>query len=132
LQLRLHLLQKQPRRLEDILKRLGQRIRQIRVSRGFTSQEALAGFLKMHRTFIGHLETGRKDFRVTTLIRVAAALDVSLSDLFADVDTAERPKGARHAKGSAGQFALLKEISVLEDSVRRLKGLVRPAKVKRP
>lgn len=117
--------------MEDILKRLGQRIRQIRVSRGFTSQEALAGFLKMHRTFIGHLETGRKDFRVTTLIRVAAALDVSLSDLFADVDTAERPKGARHAKGNAGQFALLKEISVLEDSVRRLKGLVRPAKVKR-
>ena len=117
--------------MEDILKRLGERIRDIRMSRGFASQEALAAFMKKHRTFIGHLETGRKDFRVTTMIRVAAALNVSLSELFAGVDTGEKPKAKRGDKGAAGQFAMLKELSVLEDSVQRLKGLVKPAKPKR-
>jgi transcriptional regulator with XRE-family HTH domain len=50
-------------------------------------QEALADYLKMHRTFIGHLETGRKDFRLTTLIRVAEALGVPLSELFTGLES---------------------------------------------
>jgi transcriptional regulator with XRE-family HTH domain len=57
--------------VDDILKRLGLRIREIRVQRGFASQEAFADYCKMHRTFLGHLETGRKDFRLSTLIRVS-------------------------------------------------------------
>jgi transcriptional regulator with XRE-family HTH domain len=63
--------------VEDYLRRLGRRIRELRIERGFGSQEDFADYLKMHRTFIGHLETGRKDFRVTTVIRVAEALGVT-------------------------------------------------------
>ena len=55
--------------MEDTLRRLGQRIRELRIARGFKSQEEFADYCKMHRTFLGHLETGRKDFRLTTVIR---------------------------------------------------------------
>ena len=108
--------------MDDILRRLGERIREIRVRQGFTSQDSLADFVKMHRTFIGHLETGRKDFRLTTIIRLAAALDVPLSELFAGVETGGTP-AKTDAKRRAGPDAqaILLEIDVLERSLRKLK-----------
>ena len=66
------------------MRRLGERIRQVRTQRGFASQEALADYVKMHRTFIGHLETGRKDFRLTTIIRIAQALEEGFTILTSD------------------------------------------------
>jgi len=68
--------------VEEILKRLGNRIRDIRIKRGFRSQEEFADYCKLHRTFIGHLETGRKDFRLTTIIRVAEVLGVTMQELY--------------------------------------------------
>jgi transcriptional regulator with XRE-family HTH domain len=86
--------------VEEILRRLGQRIRELRRERGFTSQDTLADYLKMHRTFIGHLETGRKDFRMTTMIRVAEALGVTLSELFVGIEAGEP---FRHTHGRKRQ-----------------------------
>lgn len=56
--------------MEDILRRLGKHTREIRIQRGFGSQEEFVDYCKMHRTFLGHLETERKDSRLTTIIRV--------------------------------------------------------------
>jgi transcriptional regulator with XRE-family HTH domain len=113
--------------MDDILRRLGKRIRQIRIERGFASQEAFADYLGIHRTFMGHLETGRKDFRLTTLIRVANALGVTLSDLFSGLEsgtaTAARARKAPAAKGNVDRSKVLKEVASLERTVRNLKGI---------
>lgn len=111
--------------VEDTLKRLGQRIREIRIQRGFASQEALAEYLKVHRTFVGHLETGRKDFRMTTIIRTAEALGVTLSELFDGMDAGQPFKTKRTGqRGAQARVTLLKELSVLEHSVQKLKELL--------
>jgi transcriptional regulator with XRE-family HTH domain len=110
--------------VDKTLQRLGQRIREIRIQKGFASQEALAAYLKMHRTFVGHLETGRKDFRMTTVIRIAEAFNVSLAELFAGVETGEPFKAKRSQRsGTTAQYPLLKEVAVLEGVVQNLKQL---------
>src|SRR5260370_34454488 len=88
--------------MDDILHRLGRRIRELRIERGFSSQEAFADYLGMHRTFMGHLETGRKDFRLTTLIRVSNALGVTLSDLFSCIESG-KPDGRGRQNRIAAQ-----------------------------
>ncbi len=45
------------------------------------SQEDFAEQLGMHRTQLGHIEQGKKDCRLTTLIRLADALGLSASTL---------------------------------------------------
>jgi transcriptional regulator with XRE-family HTH domain len=111
--------------VEQIFRRLGQRIRDIRVQRGFASQEAFADYLKVHRTFVGHLETGRKDFRLTTLIRIAEALEVPLADLFIGL---EADKPLKLKRTSIGRRAkILRELQAVERSVQKVKALVSPA-----
>jgi len=113
--------------VEDILKHVGRRIKEIRISRGFASQEAFAAYLKMHRTAIGHLEVGRKDFRLTTLIKVAQALDVTLSELFAGVEGGP-VKRRKATKTSTNRYALLKEAALMESAAKRLKAIADAAK----
>jgi DNA-binding XRE family transcriptional regulator len=45
------------------------------------SQEDLAEALGMHRTQLGHIEQGRKDCRLSTILRVAAVLRMPASRL---------------------------------------------------
>ena len=107
--------------MEEILKRLGNRIREIRIQRGFKSQEEFADYCKLHRTFVGHLETGRKDFRLTTIIRVAEVLGLTMQELFAGIE-GERPfKSTVRRTPGTDSAAILREISKLEHSIVRLK-----------
>jgi transcriptional regulator with XRE-family HTH domain len=103
------------------LKRLGNHIREIRIQRGFKSQEEFADYCKLHRTFVGHLETRRKDFRLTTIIRVAEVLGLTMQELFAGIE-GERPfkNTARRTPGTDAA-AILREISKLGHSIVRLK-----------
>jgi transcriptional regulator with XRE-family HTH domain len=110
--------------VEELFRRLGRRIHDIRIRRGFASQEAFADYLKVHRTFVGHLETGRKDFRLTTIIRIAEALGVPLSELFAGLEADEPFKAKRKGNRDAQRhYALLKELDVMERSVLKMKTL---------
>lgn len=111
--------------MEQIFRRLGQRIRDVRVQRGFASQEAFADYLKVHRTFVGHLETGRKDFRLTTLIRIAEALEVPLADLFVGLEE-DKPLKLKRKTGTGGRSAILHELEAVERSVQKMKALVSP------
>jgi len=106
--------------VEAIILRLGRRIREIQ--RGFKSQEEFADYCKLHRTFVGHLETGRKDFRLTTVIHVAEALGVTLQDLFAGLESG-KPLQAAKLGGirQADLDAILRELTALERSIKRLK-----------
>ena len=92
--------------------------------RGFGSQENFADYCKMHRTFLGHLETGRKDFRLTTIIRVADGLGITLGELFAGLET-EQPFKLRPGirRGRPDLSRLRKELAVLERSLGRIKEL---------
>lgn len=69
----------------DALTVLGDAVRQARQRLGF-SQEELADELGMHRTYVGHIEQGRKDCRLSTLMRLAEALEVPLSALMKPLD----------------------------------------------
>ena len=67
---------------DDIRKRFGTRLRQLRTERGW-SQEAFADLAKLHRTYIGHVERGEQNISLQNIERVAATLGISLAELFA-------------------------------------------------
>lgn len=59
---------------------LGAAIKEGRLALG-VSQEEFAAQLGMHRTQLGHIEQGKKDCRLSTIIRIAKALDLPASSL---------------------------------------------------
>ena len=112
--------------MDEIFQRLGRRIREIRIERGFKSQEEFADYCKLHRTFVGHLETGRKDFRLSTVIRVAEMLGVTLEFLFAGIEQDAAPKGDVRRLSKTDSRAMLRELGVLERNIERLKERAAP------
>ncbi len=67
----------------ELARRVGERVRELRLARGITSQEVLADAAQLHRTFIGRVERGETNVTVVTLERICAALDVTLGEFFA-------------------------------------------------
>lgn len=61
---------------------LGAAIKDGRLALG-VSQEEFAAQLGMHRTQLGHIEQGKKDCRLSTIVRIAKALNVPASSLLA-------------------------------------------------
>lgn len=62
---------------------IGSRIRYFRKLKGW-SQETLALQADMNPAFLGHLERGLKSPTVKTLEKIAAALDISMAELFSE------------------------------------------------
>ena len=60
-------------------KAAGELIRKLRIERDMT-QEVLSGLAGMARSHIAMIESGKKDLRVDTLWRIAAALGLRLSE----------------------------------------------------
>ncbi len=67
----------------ELARRVGERVRELRLARGITSQEVLADAAQLHRTFIGRVERGETNVTVVTLARICAALGVTLEEFFA-------------------------------------------------
>ena len=67
------------------IKTFGLVVRQMRKAQGL-SQEALADEAHLDRTFISQLETGSKQPSLTTIFRLAAALQVEASELLRRVE----------------------------------------------
>lgn len=61
--------------------RFGENLRRCRGAAGLT-QEDVAYLASLHRTEIGLLERGQRRARVDTVVRLAAAVSVSPSELF--------------------------------------------------
>jgi transcriptional regulator with XRE-family HTH domain len=59
------------------------RPRSLRAARGW-SQERLAEEAGIHRTYLGGIETARRNPSLRNLIRLARALGVPIADLFED------------------------------------------------
>lgn len=64
----------------ELCKLFGQRVRKYRKAANL-SQEELAEAAQLHRTYIGMIERGEKNATLTTIQRLASALDVSVIDL---------------------------------------------------
>jgi transcriptional regulator with XRE-family HTH domain len=115
---------------------LGLRIRELRIRRGFTSQEKFADYCGVDRTFAGHLETGRRDFRLSTIIRVANALDVPIAELFLEPGSvgSAAAKSTQMRKSGAGveRKRILETAATLEMAARTLKEIAGMEPAKRP
>jgi transcriptional regulator with XRE-family HTH domain len=111
--------------MDDALRRLGIRIRELRTRRGW-SQEAFADIAGVHRTYMGHLERGEKNLSFLSILRVANALGVTLSELLAGLEKGDsaRITNRKTAGVRAANNRALEEVAALERSVRALKGLL--------
>ncbi len=69
-------------RCMDVPHRLGENLRRLRADAGQT-QEQLAARAAVHRTVISQLETGDREPRATTIVKLAGALGAEPGDLLA-------------------------------------------------
>ncbi len=72
-------------RQDPVLVALGQAIREVRLSQGI-SQERLALLAEVDRSYVGRVERGDNNVAVLTLVKLAAALDVTLAQLMAQAN----------------------------------------------
>ena len=75
---------------EKALKALGDAIRERRGEIDGLSQEGLADLAGMHRTYVSEIERGLRNPSYRNLVKLAAALEVSLSELVARADQLQR------------------------------------------
>ena len=87
---------------KELLKALGQRIRELRTQKGF-SQEAFADHCGVHRTFMGTIERGESNLSFQNLVKVSTALETTLSELLAGIEK------------SAGNLAIKKNPATREE-----------------
>lgn len=66
-----------------ILVEFGNRVRQLRMERNI-SQEKLAEYADLHRTYIGMIERGEKNITLKNIEKISKALHVQISELFLD------------------------------------------------
>ena len=87
---------------QDVLHKLGLRIRALRTSHGLT-QEALAERVGFRASYVSQIENGAKGATIETLAAIAAALGMTLSELFLEVDQPLPGEFDRLATALAGQ-----------------------------
>jgi transcriptional regulator with XRE-family HTH domain len=68
-----------------LLKKLGNKIRELRASVGL-SQEELAEKVGIHRTYIGSVERGERNVSIINMFYIARSLNSSLSELFESIN----------------------------------------------
>jgi len=67
--------------MQQIQRKLGDRIRKLRTRKGW-SQEQFAAVSGLHRTYIGAVERGEKNLTLSTIHTLAKTLDTSIAQLF--------------------------------------------------
>lgn len=75
--------------VNDVLKKLGTRIREKRKTMGWT-QEDLASSAQIDRSYIGGVERGERNLTFTVLCQICSALQCDVAEL--TVDLPEPPK----------------------------------------
>lgn len=63
----------------------GERLRDLRHERGWTSQEAFAHHVGLDRTYISGLERGRRNPTLDVIVKLAAGLDTTASELLTSI-----------------------------------------------
>lgn len=70
--------------------KIGEQIRQIRASKGF-SQEGLAAAATLGRTYMGRVERGEQNISMQNLIKIAFTLNVNAGELLPPLSALENP-----------------------------------------
>ena len=73
---------------EDLPKAVGAALKQIREGKGLT-QEVVAERAGLHATWVPQVEGGYRNPTIVSIGRIAAALEVSLAEVFALADEIE-------------------------------------------
>ena len=132
--------------VDALLRNLGERIRDLRKQRGW-SQAVLAENIGVHYTYLGHLERAEKPgVSLMSVSRVAAALGVTLSELFAGLEYGADSAPSSHPRKPLAKIEvpirvgknairieklieeLRRERETLRDTVRTLKKITERAK----
>jgi transcriptional regulator with XRE-family HTH domain len=103
----------------DVLHKLGLRVRELRTSRGLT-QEALAERVGFRASYFSQIENGAKGATLETLAAIAAALGITLSELFLGVDQPLPRELDRLSTALAGQSPERQRtlLRILEEALR--------------
>lgn len=76
--------------MSELVKQIGQRIRNYRVQKGY-SQEKLAELSGCHPTYIGQVERGEKNATLESIEKISSALKIPLSTLFEKLEPQDTP-----------------------------------------
>ncbi|MCA9019157.1 MULTISPECIES: helix-turn-helix transcriptional regulator [Gimesia] len=68
----------------DILKRFGERVRELRKEQGY-SQENFAYACELDRTYMGGIERGERNLALRNIERIADTLGISVAELMEGV-----------------------------------------------
>ena len=71
---------------EELLKGIGNTVRRLRAERGYR-QEAFAQEAGLNQAYMGGVERGQRNLGAVNLYKIAGALGISLSELFAEVES---------------------------------------------
>lgn len=66
---------------DPLLKKFGERVRELRLQKGITSQMELASKSGLDRTYIGGIERGERNVALKNIEKIATALGVRLGEL---------------------------------------------------
>jgi len=69
----------------DLATKFGELVRRLRLQRGY-SQAGFAEASKIDRAHMGEIERGEVTVTIVTARRIAQALDMTLADLFSELD----------------------------------------------
>lgn len=75
----------------DIKAEVGLRIRQLRKNKGLSLEE-LAHLAGVHPNYLSEAECGKKNFSLTTIEKIAKALEVAVSEFFSGRTATYSPK----------------------------------------
>lgn len=82
---------------EDMAKRVGARVAELREERALTQLE-LATQIRTTTQWLSRIELGRQNLTLATLVKLANALDVALTELFVAPKTAPKARGKGRPK----------------------------------
>jgi transcriptional regulator with XRE-family HTH domain len=67
--------------MPSVLEQFGSKVRHYRLKKNI-SQEKLADMAELHRTYIGQIESGKRNVALRNIQKLSKALGVSIKDLF--------------------------------------------------
>lgn len=70
--------------MEDVKIKFGQRVRELRISTGY-SQEKLAELSDLDRTYIPGIESGKRNVSIVVVAKIAKAFQISISELMDNI-----------------------------------------------
>ena len=78
-----------PYNSEQVLKRIGQKLRKMRKQKGFKSAEQFAFTHELNRVQYGYYEQGKKDMRLSSLLKLLNTHQINITAFFNDIENPE-------------------------------------------